>query len=72
MSNLSTISCTENDIIMCRLYPALAGYTTLYIPRERARSSEVEEVPKAKPEVLPRLFESTSPFPRDITGRISR
>ena len=53
---------------MSRLYPALAGYTTRYIPRERARSSEVEEAPRAKPEALSRLHESASPFPRDITG----
>ena len=53
---------------MCRLYPALAGYMTRYIPRERARSSEVEEALGAKPEALPRLYESISPFPRDITG----
>ena len=43
-----------------------------YIPWERARSSEVEEAPRAKSEALPRLHESASPFPRDITGRTSR
>ena len=51
---------------MCRLYPALAGYTTRYIPRERARSSEVEEAPRAKAEALPRLHESASPFPMNM------
>ena len=58
-------------VIKCRLYLALAGYTTRYISRERARSSEVEEALRAKPEALPRLHESASPFPRDITGRTS-
>ena len=60
------------EVIKCRLYPVLARYTTRYIPRERARSSEVEEAPRAKPEALLRLHESASPFPRDITGRTSR
>ena len=55
-----------------RLYHAVAGYMTRYIPRERARSSEVEEAPRAKPEALPRLYESASPFPRDRTGHTSR
>ena len=66
--------CGKSDSvgIKCRLYPALAGYTTRYIPRERARSSEVEESARAKPEALPSLHESASPFPRDITGRTSR
>ena len=62
----------NNEKNKCRLYPALAGYTTRYIPRERARSTEVEEAPRAKPEALSRLHESASPFPRDITGRTSR
>ena len=60
------------SVTKCRLYPAIAGYKTRYIPREGARSSEVEEAPRAKPEALPRLHESASRFPRDITGRTSR
>ena len=45
---------------------------THYIPQERARSSEVEEASRAKPEALLRLYESASPFLRDIMGRTSR
>ena len=51
---------------MYRLYPCQAGYKTRYIPRESL--SEAEEVPRAKPEALPRLHES---FPKGYKGLIS-
>ena len=63
-TGLQVINGEEAGRLVYRLYPALAGYMTRYILRERARSSEVE--------ALPRLYESASPFPRDITGHTSR
>ena len=38
---------------------------TCYIPQERANSSEAEEAPRTKPEVLLRLTQA-HPFLRDI------
>ena len=52
---------------MYRLYPYQAGYKTRYIPRESL--SETEEVPRVKPEALPRLHES---FLKGYKGLISR
>ena len=43
-----------------RIVHCVAGCMTRYLPREKLSPAEAKEVPRAKPEVLPRL-------PREIT-----
>ena len=45
---------------MYRIDHCVAGCMTRYLPREKLSPAEAKEVPRAKPEVLPRL-------PREIT-----
>ena len=39
----------------CRIDHCVAGCMTRYLPWEKLSPAEAEEVPRAKPEVLPRL-----------------
>ena len=47
-------------VYMYRIDHCVAGCMTRYLPREKLSPAEAKEVPRAKPEVLPRL-------PREIT-----
>ena len=48
---------------MYRIDQCVAGCMTRYLPREKLSPAEAKEVPRAKPEVLPRL-------PRLLNGQM--